>query len=108
MLNFIEASEKYAATKRIAQRKALNSLVSDYKELRAKEFLRKKTGNGGGYITVDQPQKSFSKLYSKYESVLSQAEEVRELPSKQGYYVEHDDYSSKSHMSSKYDLEKTV
>jgi len=40
--------------------------------------------------------------------VLSQAEEVRELPSKQGYYVEHDDYSSKSHMSSKYDLEKTV
>jgi hypothetical protein len=48
-MNFIQISEKYAANREIA----MNNLQKDYSEVNRKDFLKKKTGNGGGFIAIE-------------------------------------------------------
>jgi hypothetical protein len=52
-MNFIQISEKYAANREIAHKKAMNKLQKDYSEVNRKDFLKKKTGNGGGFIAIE-------------------------------------------------------
>lgn len=102
LLKFMEASEKYAIKREISRKKAINELAADYDERHKRDYLKKKTGNGGGYITVSSSG-STAKTYNRmFHEVFSKIDKKQQIQ-----YEDDDDFRS-SQLSHKYDLEKTI
>lgn len=70
-MKYIDRTQKYALVQEVSQKKAMNKFVDNYSEVQVKDFLRKKTGNGGGYIHLEEPGRSGSRVYKRYENVFS-------------------------------------